>query len=99
MTPAGIEPATFRFVAQHLNHCATAVPIQIFMPTQNIILSKSVQQWASFLLKVNQAGNETQRSPNSFFHHTCWVKGKGKIVTVCSEEVEYTHAQLSAIGN
>ena len=26
MTPSGIEPATFRFVAQHLNHCATAVP-------------------------------------------------------------------------
>jgi len=25
MTPAGIEPATFRFVAQHVNHCATAV--------------------------------------------------------------------------
>jgi len=27
--PAGIEPATFRFVAQHLNHCATAVPVAI----------------------------------------------------------------------
>jgi hypothetical protein len=26
MTPSGIEPATFRFVAQYLNHCATAVP-------------------------------------------------------------------------
>ena len=26
LTPAGIEPATFRFVAQHLNYCATAVP-------------------------------------------------------------------------
>ena len=26
VTPAVIEPATFRFVAQHLNHCATAVP-------------------------------------------------------------------------
>jgi len=26
MTPAGIEPATFRFVTQHLNHCTTAVP-------------------------------------------------------------------------
>ena len=26
MTPSGIEPATFRFVAQYLNDCATAVP-------------------------------------------------------------------------
>jgi hypothetical protein len=26
MAPSGIEPATFRFVAQYLNHCATAVP-------------------------------------------------------------------------
>ena len=26
MTPSGIEPATFRFVAQYLNHCANAVP-------------------------------------------------------------------------
>ena len=25
MTPAGIEPVTFRFLAQHLNHCATAI--------------------------------------------------------------------------
>jgi len=25
MTPARIEPATFRFVAQHLNYCATAI--------------------------------------------------------------------------
>jgi len=28
LTPAGIEPATFRFVAQHLNHFATAVPLE-----------------------------------------------------------------------
>jgi len=26
LTPAGIEPATYRFVAQHLNHCAATVP-------------------------------------------------------------------------
>ena len=26
LTPAGIEQATFRFVTQGLNHCATAVP-------------------------------------------------------------------------
>jgi len=29
LTQAGIEPATFRFVAQHLNHCATAVLVEI----------------------------------------------------------------------
>jgi hypothetical protein len=27
MTPSGIEPAIFWFVAQYLNHCATAVPV------------------------------------------------------------------------
>jgi len=26
LTPAGIEPATSRFVAKHLNRCTTAVP-------------------------------------------------------------------------
>ena len=26
MTPNGFEPGTFRFVAQYLKHCATAVP-------------------------------------------------------------------------
>jgi len=26
LTLAGIEPATFRFVAQHLDHCGTAIP-------------------------------------------------------------------------
>jgi len=26
LTPDEIEPATFRFVAQRINHCATAVP-------------------------------------------------------------------------
>ena len=28
LTPSGIESATFRFVAQHLNHCATAFVAQ-----------------------------------------------------------------------
>jgi hypothetical protein len=30
MTPSGIEPATFRFVAQYLKHCATAVPTALW---------------------------------------------------------------------
>ena len=37
MTPAGIELATFRFVAQHLNHCATAVPRGVCNNTINAI--------------------------------------------------------------
>jgi len=31
LTPAGIETATFRFVAQHRNHCATAVPRGLYI--------------------------------------------------------------------
>jgi len=30
LTLAGIEPATFRFVAQHFNHCATAGILPIY---------------------------------------------------------------------
>jgi len=36
MSPSGMEPATFRFVAQHFNHCATVasevykLPVTIF---------------------------------------------------------------------
>jgi len=26
-TEGEIEPATFRFITQHLNHCATAIPV------------------------------------------------------------------------
>jgi len=32
LTPARIEPVTFRFVAQHLNHCATQAYIVITLP-------------------------------------------------------------------
>jgi hypothetical protein len=35
LTPAGTEPATFRFVAQHLNHCATVAPGGHIVPSLN----------------------------------------------------------------
>jgi len=35
VTPTGIEPASFRFLAQHLNHCATAVPDLIVLYMYN----------------------------------------------------------------
>jgi len=42
MTPAGIETATFWFVVQHLNHCATAVP-------QNLVLYINKKNHVYFL--------------------------------------------------
>ena len=39
MTLSGIEPATFLFVAQHLNHCATAVHHRFFTFNYNIFPS------------------------------------------------------------
>ena len=45
MTLAGIEPATFRFVAQHLNHCATVVPstgtIIVFLRQDEKVLDRN----------------------------------------------------------
>ena len=35
LTLAGIEPATFRFLEQHLNHCATAVPPTLLYMTES----------------------------------------------------------------
>ena len=43
MTPAGIEPATFRFTAQHLNHCANAVP------TEYVYIKKCFETQLKFL--------------------------------------------------
>ena len=57
LTPAGIEQATFRFVAQHLNHCATLVP------TPNIIWVQ--EKGAQILLPLTVPINDPpSRFPN-----------------------------------
>ena len=48
-TPPGTEPATFRFVAQHLNHCATAVP-RTSVRNYQYSLRNSTERRCSFLL-------------------------------------------------
>jgi len=73
LTPAGIEPATFRFVAQHLNHCATAVPNTIskrrnFMfccPCISIYLCNKTQIDAMFILSL------FRQSTSTCFGHIC----------------------------
>ena len=55
MTPDGIEPATFQFVAQRLNYCATAVPNRKYIfAFLNAVLSCDT----SICLSVNIVGNE-----------------------------------------
>ena len=58
MIPSGIEPATFRFVAQYFNHCATAnlviknikhVVFYCILPTYFVILCNTT---GIYVLKV-----------------------------------------------
>jgi len=65
LTPAGIEPATFRFVAQHINHCATAqsrvlvlnlsmetVKVAIDLPISSVVQTCRFKQnyWQNILI-------------------------------------------------
>jgi len=54
MTPAGIELATFQFVAQHLNHCATMVP-SICRVTELILIEAEVM-WQGKHVSVMYGG-------------------------------------------
>jgi len=51
MTPSGIESAAFRFVAQHLNHCATAV-LQL-CTEESFVASVLVLNFYSLLPKIS----------------------------------------------
>jgi len=44
LTLLGIEPTTFRFVEQHLNHCATAIPGEIIVVYENC---KCIQRFST----------------------------------------------------
>ena len=51
LIPAGIEPATFRFVAQHLNNCATAVPLSFTSYVAKILIHFEDLRVFSFFAK------------------------------------------------
>jgi len=75
VTPSGIEPATFRFVALHLNLCATAVPIYIYSGKYIINMMHSEYQ---FIRRMN-----SRRLSNFFlfvrvlFVHKSVLNGSG----------------------
>jgi hypothetical protein len=56
--PSGIEPATFRFVAQYLNHCDTAVGVRSLLVTRLKLLF-------IFLLQLRYRPGVAQRVPGS----------------------------------
>jgi hypothetical protein len=57
VTPSGIEPATFRFISQRLNHCATAVTMaqdggKVVSLRHRPPLAPRKYSWYSFMLEV-----------------------------------------------
>ena len=75
LTPAGIEPATFRFVAQQLNHCVTAVPGKAnaisLIPKTNILrtIPPDIRWW-----DINNWTPEPLHSPPTATNTTVHVK-------------------------
>jgi len=62
MTPPGIEPATFRLVAKHLNHCDTAAPF-FFVFVDNIFTHTS-----EYVILIAFARQQCVREHNSVLH-------------------------------
>jgi len=82
MTPAGIEPATFRSVAQHLNHCATAVP-HIIAGSHRIYDDNNWKCHVTFTVHINYQFSWkstavfrrwTQTGPAEFFVSLCALR-------------------------
>ena len=79
MTPARIEPATSQFVAQHLNHCATAVPQMLHMETYHS--DQSAGEWNSWTLKVKTTQKRIWNCDPSFVGSIKWMYHLEKINT------------------
>ena len=76
VTPPGIEPATFRIVAHHLNHCATAVPPVVQL------LTKILENIANLLLvSLNKNKNKIIARVVNNLENLCATEGDPNINT------------------
>ena len=90
MTPAGIEPATFRFVAQHLNHCATAVPETLYRPTVFMNVIRLIMNFSHWIMTYlwNKAKFEALVINADTFWTLIWViKVLRHAVCTCTYQV------------
>ena len=67
MTPAGIEPATFRFVAQHFNHSATE-PCALILSTKEVHIVGSILGENCDCFPMNYAENKAHKKIASFMN-------------------------------
>jgi hypothetical protein len=97
VTPSGIEPATFRFVAQWLNHYTTACPTKVsgsnsvtgryftlFLYVQNGYgIHASSYSTISFFLEVKRPERKDKHSPPT----STQVKNEGSYISTCFHDV------------
>ena len=92
MTPSGIEPATFRFVAQRLNHCATAVPENNSVLRKNYICLQFTSPSQSFPQKPT-FGN-VRKKAIVHISHVRKVKLQTKLLTSAGVFISRATANL-----
>ena len=78
LTPAGIEPATFRIVAQHLNHCATAVAPNVGV---DLVISIVIRKSSGVLHRTNA---ERITGPTHFVNFEGSTKQKSDQIRIIS---------------
>jgi hypothetical protein len=81
MTPSGIEPAIFWFVAQYLNHCATAASykesklhlfILLFIKNQNYIYEEVKSRFSSGQCVLQFFTGSSSVFPSSVYNPASW---------------------------
>ena len=94
VTPSGIEPATFRFVAQHLDHCATAVAEGLLVITK-LQPQLSHRKWKERIRAIKQTKGKNCTRPSSDLPSSQGIsRGWGIETTKKTRQIEVTENSL-----